>query len=232
MNDAMYAAQCTLDGTIESTAGTVKISLPLGQGGIPLLKSLTGFHAKYPDICVDLIDGPLQNNLGRREADIDLRMERPTELDLITRNVGHFHTAFWATEEYLRHHPMPKDASEPNEIGVPLPELSTIQGYVTQLNELGIHPARFPVRLSCTNNHYFRLMLGGLGMTMVAMPLGYPFAGAVRVLPEMTTRSPDFWLAMHSSLRRNARIRAVWDWLVLHLPEAMERSCPDSADKS
>jgi DNA-binding transcriptional LysR family regulator len=28
MNDTMYAAQCTLDGTVESTAGTVKAAYP------------------------------------------------------------------------------------------------------------------------------------------------------------------------------------------------------------
>ncbi len=79
---------------------------------------------------------------------------------------------------------------------------------------------------TCKCNHYFRLMLGCAGMTLVAMPLAYPLANAVRVLPEFSTRTPDFWLAMHSSLRRNARIRAVWDWLVIHLPEAMARSRP------
>lgn len=224
MNDAMYAAQCTVDGTIESTAGIVKVSFPLGQGGIPLAKSLIGFNQKYPDISVDLIDGPLQNNLGRREADIDLRLERPTEPELIVKSVGHFDVGLWATEEYLQRHGMPKNVSDVNKTGFYFPADPVRQHYVTQLQGSGIDPTSFQIPIRCSNNQFFGMMLGCLGMTIMPMPVGYPVANATRILPHLTVSTPDFWLAMHSSLRRNARIRAVWDWLVIHLPETMDFS--------
>jgi DNA-binding transcriptional LysR family regulator len=45
-----------------------------------------------------------------------------------------------------------------------------------------------------------------------------------RVVPEYRFISPDFWLTMHGGLRRNRPIRAVWDWLVEHLPVTFEQT--------
>ncbi len=51
--------------------GIVTLSLPYGLGGVPVAQALLEFHAHYPDISIDLKTGPMQNNLGRREAELN-----------------------------------------------------------------------------------------------------------------------------------------------------------------
>ncbi len=88
MSEGMYGIQRLLDGKEEAPRGIVTISLPRGLGGVPLARCLVGFHDEYPDIAIDLKFGAPRIDLGRREADIDVRLGQPTELDVIGSRMG------------------------------------------------------------------------------------------------------------------------------------------------
>ncbi len=216
IGDNIHAIHRALNNEEEIPAGIVTVSLPHGWGTLPVMEALTGFHTQYPDVCVSLLLGPPQNNLGRREADIDLRWERPAEPNVVAKSIGSYYMGFYAAQSLMDQYGMPSKPTDLNNMPWPRFQAVLHEALMTQAALNGITPSFFP--FACENNSVFSMLLGRLGKLVFVNPIGLQGAGAIRLLPQCYAQSPDFWLAMHSSLRRNARIRLVWEWLALQLP--------------
>jgi len=67
-------------------------------------------------------------------------------------------------------------------------------------------------------------VLCGVGLTLGFGSREFNPGNVVLLFPEFHIHSPPLWLAMHASLRRNAPIRAVWDWLLEELPPVFDRT--------
>jgi DNA-binding transcriptional LysR family regulator len=217
MSEGMFGIRRLLDDKEKAPSGTVTLSLPHGIGGIPLARSFDGFHDVYPDISIDLKFGPPQNNLGRREADIDVRLDRPSEPELISKGMGPVHFGIYATEDYLRRHGIPSEPADLNEHFLPYTDEYLMAPVLESLAEFGVNPRRFP--FGCSGNTMLVQVLGNMGVTLNMAAVGLQLPGMKRLFPEYFWATPELWITMHSALRRNTRIRAVWDWLVEHLPE-------------
>lgn len=220
MNEGMFAIQRALDGKEAVPEGIVTLSMPYGLGGVPVAQALIGFHEHYPDISIDLKTGPLQSNLGRREADIDLRWEAPSEPEVITRPLGCFHLGMYATPGYLERLGTPRCPADLRDHYFPFVDDVLMQRILASLKAAGIEPRRYPFR--CSGNLMLAAILCTMGFTLNLWPLSLEPATVQRVMPDLHMESPAMWMTMHSSLRRNARIRAVWDWLTGHLPGVFE----------
>lgn len=222
MNEGMFAIRRVLDGKEEAPSGIVTVSLPHGIGGVPLARALEDCNRRYPEISIDLKFGPPQSNLGHREADIDLRMSEPTEPDLIRLCMGSLHFGLYASDHYLQRYGMPASPADLNEHLLPYADDFLMEPILQSLAEFGVHPRRFPFR--CSGNTTLTLILAYMGVTMGMSPIGAEFRDMRRIFPAYRWETPPMWLTMHSSLRRNARIRAVWEWLVEHLPPQHEQT--------
>ena len=220
MSEAMYALTRVLAGKEEAPRGVVTLSLPHGLGGIPLARSLVGFHDYYPDIAIDLKFGPPEIDLGRREADIEVRLGQPTELDVIGARMGEIHFGIYGTEDYLDRHGTPEKASDLLEHVLPSADEFVMAPFLKSLAEFGVEPRRFPIR--CSGNTMLVQVLGNMGVTLSAVPIGMALPNMRRVLPEYRWETQPLWISKHSALRRNTRIRIVWDWIVEHLPPLLD----------
>ncbi len=220
MRDGMYAIQRVLDGKEEAPRGIVTISLPHGFGGMPLAVTLVGFHEHYPDISIDLKFGPPRTDLSRREADIDLRMTQPNEQDVIAVCLGAIRFGIYGTDEYLARHGTPARAEDLLRHLLPATDDFVMGPFLQSLSDVGVEPRHFPIR--CTGNTMLVQMLGNMGVTLGAVPVGLALPTMHRVLPDYHWETPPLWLTMHADLRRNTRIRVVWDWLRERLPLLLE----------
>ena len=90
------------------------------------------------------------------------------------------------------------------------------------LAEFGVEPRRFPFH--CSGNSMMIQVLGYMGVTLSMIPIGMEYALMQRLFPEYHWEAAPLWINMHSSLRRNARIRMVWEWLIEHLPPTIENT--------
>jgi DNA-binding transcriptional LysR family regulator len=95
--DAAGAAAGDLAGTVRLTASEV-VSCEVLPG---LLARLAQRH---PQIQVELVPGDTRSNLLEREADIAVRMRRPTQGTLITRHIADWPPGFYARPELLAPH--------------------------------------------------------------------------------------------------------------------------------
>lgn len=65
--------------------GKVVVSAPPVWANEVLMPSLIGFRQQFPDILLEICGEVGMSNLHQREADIALRLHRPTQQDLIIR---------------------------------------------------------------------------------------------------------------------------------------------------
>ena len=66
----------------------------------------------YPDISISLVVTDAELDLSMREADVAVRMQRPTQSDLIQRRLMTVHTHIYASQSYLDRFGMPQTAED------------------------------------------------------------------------------------------------------------------------
>lgn len=215
----MYAIRRSVAGNTEALQGQVTISANEGTGSEWLVPVLASLQNSYPDIYIDLKIESRAADLVQREADIALRMGRPTQLDLITRKLGTVGFGLYASEAFLERHGPIETVEQLN--GKPW-----VQGRFsrqgTNLIEsfFEARDLQCPIVLS-TNSPAAQLcaVRSGIGVGAVSHRWASQEANLRRLLPDIDAASIDLWLVTHEDLRHSARIRAVAD----HIAEAARR---------
>ena len=156
------------------------------------------------------------------EADIDLRWHQPSEPEVITRNIGSFHIGIFASDLYLQRYGVPQKMTDLDAHYFPHVDEALMSLVLQGLEAEGVQAHRFPFR--CSGNLMLSTVLGAMGLTLCMSPISLEPEGLRRVCPEYRWDSPSLWLTMHSALRRNTRIRVVWDWLLEHLVAVIEQT--------
>ncbi len=85
----LATARTRLTDSRDKPTGDLRISTTVGLGTIWLTPRLQEFIELYPQIRVELILTDEELDLGMREADVAIRLRRPTQPDLISAQVVH-----------------------------------------------------------------------------------------------------------------------------------------------
>ncbi len=88
MEADMIAARSELAGGDEDVSGTVRIGAPDGFGVAFLASRLGALTAQHRDLKIQLVPVPRSFSLSRREADIAITTERPSEGRLAAQKAG------------------------------------------------------------------------------------------------------------------------------------------------
>jgi DNA-binding transcriptional LysR family regulator len=83
MEADMLAARAEVSGGAGDVSGTVRIGAPDGFGVAFLAPRLGALTELHPDLKIQLVPVPRSFSLSRREADIAITTERPTEGRLV-----------------------------------------------------------------------------------------------------------------------------------------------------
>jgi len=197
--------QAEINGTVRITASAI-----VSHYVLPTL--LVPIRARYPDIAIEIVPTDSAENLLLREADIAIRMFRPTQLELITRRLGEIPILPTAHRDYLECRGTPKSYAD-------LPEHDLI-GF--DRSDLIITTARsFGVTLG-RDDFCLRTDSQTLGWELIRAGLGIGFAQSflIRNTPGMvaldlgeTIQPLEIWLTTHKELFTSQRIRAIYDAL-------------------
>lgn len=114
--EQMERAALNVEGSImgedEALNGTVRISVTDGLGSFWLTPNLADFQKTYPQIYLDVQNESHFVDLGKRDADIAIRLQEPTLPQLISRKVGVIRFRVFAAPAYIDHYGMPRDWSD------------------------------------------------------------------------------------------------------------------------
>lgn len=234
MRDAAGELALTAAGAAGDMRGTVRVTSSVFTAQYHLPKILAKVRQEHPEIQLEVVASDTSENLLFREADIALRMYRPTQLDMVTRHLGDLALGIYATPEYLERVGAPETTDDffaYDFIGYDRNEV-IIEG----MRHYGKSVSRedFPVR--CDNHTVcWELVRAGLGIGFVQTSVAENDPSVVRLFPDFPLPALPIWLTAHPAVRRLPRISVVWDALVegmaehLSPPGALPNTVEDAA---
>ncbi|MBV1858845.1 MAG: LysR family transcriptional regulator [Nannocystaceae bacterium] len=195
--------------------GVVRLAAPPGVADHFLVPQLASLIERHPKVRLQILAGIGYADLSRREADLALRLRRPTGGDFTVRRIANDgYIAITSADTPARR--TVSDASQCR--------------WVTWGEDLGgradrawvfDHAGADAVVLE-TSSMTAQIEAVRMGFASMLVPLPYVTVRGVKRLKlskalEASLRSipPDpLWLVGHRALREVPRIAAVWDWLV------------------
>jgi DNA-binding transcriptional LysR family regulator len=209
MEAEMISAQATLGRQDSAVSGTVRIGAPDGFGVWFLAPRLQPLLARHPGLKLQLVPVPRSFSLSRREADIAITVEQPSEGRLISRKLTDYSLGLYGSSAYFDDHPCPRSVEDLRG--------HRLIGYVDDLiyspkltyagDLFGSAETSFEISSAIGQYHAVR---SGTGIGILHDYVAQNDEGLRLVLPDrQVTRS--YWIVHHESVRGLARVRAVLD---------------------
>jgi len=212
MAAAAQALVRTASGEADAVRGVVRIAAADVVGVEVLPPILTGFHEAHPEVTIELALSNRQEDLLRREADIAVRMVRPTQAALLAKRVGAVPLKLYAHRRYIEAHGRPTSLDDPRASAI---GFDREQMMMRAMSERQLHFTRdsFAFR---TDNDLAQLaaVRAGFGVGGVQAPIARRDPDLVAVLEDAFRYELEVWVAMHEDLKSSRRMRLMFDWLV------------------
>lgn len=205
------AAERRLAGQDARPEGHVRLATSDSFAVWFVIPHLEGFAKAYPSVTVSLVTGNRQLSLARREADLALRFNTPTEPNLIARKLSAISWALYGSRPYFERYGLPRlrdQLAGHRVIGFDQELERTIGARF-----LARHARRAQVVLT-TNSLVTQAaaVSAGLGLCPLPAAIGH--------------REPDLqpalsgpvgehavWMVVHPDVKTSARVRALMDYL-------------------
>lgn len=214
MASAADALARVASGEEEEERGSVRITASEMIGAEVLPSQLATFRAQHPRIAIELVLSNRAQDLLRREADIAVRMVRPTQSALRARHLGRLRVAFHAHPRYVKAHGAPASLAELAEH--PIIGFDKVAPW-TRAPKLGIPVTRESFSFRCDSDiGQFAALRAGFGIGMCQVALGKR-ERLIPILPDDVRFDLDVWLVMHQDLKSSRRVRLVFDHLATQL---------------
>lgn len=216
LDDAMLGFQSNVDAETEVT-GHVRLATAENLANPIIIPALAPLLERHPNLILEVMTDVATVNLHHRDADLAVRMVRPTHGNVSVRRIGTVGFGLYGSTAYMA------ERREPPE-GLALANDRMI-GWTEQQNML---PAaqwmermlggRAPALLAATLPVQFSAAKAGIGLAILPHFLAQE-AGLQR-LPMKLGLDQPIWLVVHSDLSASQRIRVVAD----HLIETIKRN--------
>lgn len=209
---ALAEAAMLAEGAQDDLGGTVRITASAVISNYVLPELLLPVREQYPRIALEIVPSDSAENLLLREADIAIRMFRPTQLELITRHLGNLPIVAAAHRRYLDRRGTPATIAELTDHD--LIGLDRSDAIIAHARRLGFPLTRENFQLRADDQPLMWEMIGaGLG-------IGFAQENLVKTNPDLVALPLDLaipplevWLTTHRELFTSHRIRAIYDAL-------------------
>ena len=210
---SLAEAAIMAEGAQDDFGGTVRITASVVISNYVLPAMLVPIRQRYPRIAIETVPSDSAENLLLREADIAIRMFRPTQLELVTRRLGELPIIATAHESYLARRGTPTTIPELYDhdmIGLDRSDL-----IIAHARRVGLPPLsreNFVLR-SDDQTHMWELLKAGLGVGFAQAGLVQDTPGMVALPLDLAIPPLEVWLTTHRELFTSHRIRAIYDAL-------------------
>jgi DNA-binding transcriptional LysR family regulator len=192
-------------GAQAGLAGPVTVSAPPTLAATLIAPRLGALYAAHPGISMKLIGEKRSASLSRREADVAVRLSRPTEKSLVARRVGRLDFALFAARAYL-------GARAPADFGFIAYDDTMDEAPQQKWLRAVAGTRRIVLRASDLD---VQRAAAKAGLGIAALPRFFGEADPALERLDLGGRgvSREIWLAVHRDLRRVPLVRASLDFL-------------------
>ena len=212
MAAAAEALVRTASGERDAVRGVVRLTASDVVGVEVLPPILTGFHEAHPEVAIELALSNRVEDLLRRDADIAVRMVRPTQGALLAKRVGAVRLGLFAHRRYLEAHGAPARLDDPSVAPIGF-DRDPDAVRALRDRQLNFQRESFALR---TDNDLAQLaaIRAGFGVGGAQLPIARRDPDLVEVLEGQFRYEMEVWVAMHEDLKTSRRMRLMFDWLV------------------
>ncbi|MEE1656095.1 LysR family transcriptional regulator [Microvirga sp. CF3062] len=212
METQALAVASELGGADLALTGTVRIGAPDGIGTYFLAPELGALAERHPGLTLQLVALPRTFSLSKREADIAVTLEQPTEGRLVSRKLTDYRLRLYASKDYLERHG-------------PVTELADLSGktLVTYVADLLYSPVLdyFSAIEKFTSRRFeCASVVAQAEAVRAGIGIGILHDYAVRSFPELEVVLPDisylrtYWLVTHADVRNLRRVEEVYSFIL------------------
>lgn len=205
MEEAAFAVERAARAAEPGISGEVSISAPPSLANRLIAPRLIELRHRHPGIMIKLIGEKRSASLTRREADLALRLSRPTEPGLVARRIGHFGFSLYGAPSYLKETP---------------PHAFAFIAYDASMDEApqqrwlkSIAGEREIVLRTGDLENQAAAARAGVGLAALPQFLGDGDPQLARYDARLDEVRREVWLVVHRDLRRAPAIRAVMEFL-------------------
>ena len=210
---AQAAAQLSFTGAqAQELSGTVRLTASQIAATYLLPPMLAQLRIQHPALNLEVVASDRTENLLRREADLAVRMYRPTQNDLITKKVAELPIGMYAARSYVARHGLPVEPEHLARHAVIGYDRSTL--IIDGMRQMGMNVDRsFFAFRSDDQVVCWQMVKAGAGIGFGQRVVGDADDTLVPIWPDLPIGSIPVWLTAHQELRMSPRVRLCFDHL-------------------
>lgn len=217
----MASVQTVLGESRNAPIGHLRVNTTVGLGTVWLTTHLPEFADRYPEMTITLLVTDSHVDLSMRQADVAIRLNRPTQPDLIQRRLMTVHTHIYGSPGYLERHGTPHSIADlerhrliayGDDVMPPVASLNWILQAGVDEDEAG------PTRSASLHvNNVFGMLRAtecGLGLSSLPDYLVSTSNRIQRVLPDVEGPTFTAYFVYPEELRASKRVSVFRDFLL------------------
>lgn len=209
----------------DQMSGVVRIAASEVIGVEVLPPMLAMFRERHPGVVVELSLSSQLENLLRRDADIAIRMGRPTQEALVARHVGNIALGLYAHKRYVKKHGRPDAIAALASHALIGFDRET--PYIRAMRPAGMPYTREHFALRTDNDlAALAALRAGYGIGFCQCGIAQREPALLRLLGDSVQLAMETWVVMHEDLRRSALMRALYDHLAAGLIDYASATAP------
>jgi DNA-binding transcriptional LysR family regulator len=212
MEEQALALEHAAQGLDARPAGTVRLTTIETLATRLLAPALGRFHELAPDVDLEIDANPRALDLGRREADVALRVARPRLGSLMARRIGTLAFALYAAPAYLERRGVPPPRGGFGGHDVIGDDDANSWSHELKWMASVTRGARVVVRMSSWQGRLAAVETG-VGVSVLPCLLGDGSPNVLRLGGRRDVDRGELWLVVYRELRNVARIRVVLDFV-------------------
>lgn len=205
-------------GAAASLVGTVRVAMPETFASDLLMPRLTGLLADHDGLRLEIATAVNVVDLTRREADISLRLARPSAGNVVVSRIGSMTVGLYAAPDYVARRPSGLSDGGRGHRVIGWDE--TFQG-LKAARWLSEQLPNASLVLSATSvGAQVAACESGIGIAALPCFLAGARPGLVRIGGPEASYAQDIWMVVHHDIAATARIRAVAEFLRVAVRDA------------
>ena len=195
-----------------SLSGTLRISALEGIGSFFLARRLAAFGAAHPDLSIDFITLQQLIALSRREADIAITLQPPTQGRFHITRLTDYDLHVYGSRDYLGRAPTihSRDDLSSHPFTGYIDDLIFVRE-LNYLDEIGIRLR--PQLQSSSIQIQLEVVRQGYGLSVLPRFIASAFPELEAVRPEEIVLRRSYWLVAHADVAQTARGRLMIEFL-------------------
>jgi DNA-binding transcriptional LysR family regulator len=215
------AVQRKLSGINDQVSGLIRLTASDGLTTYVLVPRLLTLRRTHSSLRIELLGDNDLLDLGRREADVAVRLARPTERYYVTKRIGRLEMGVFGGRSYFSERQPPSCPEDLHDHDWIAHEARWDETLEAQWFRGYVDPAKLTLRTR-TTTALVSACASGYGLTVLPVWYTQHDPRLVRVLASAPIPVRDLWVATHEDLKRSALVGATIRWLEVALSLASE----------